>query len=86
MYVRPLYDVPGALARARLWLMYLVGPDPEPQHGRARYVRDIQWALRVVGVDLACTAPSQRLAHDVLRAAGFSRPVPVGGLRCLRPA
>jgi hypothetical protein len=86
MYVRPLYDVAGARARARLWLMYLVGPDPSPQHGRARYVREIRWALRVVGVDLACTAPGQRLAHDVLRAAGFSRQVPVGGLSCVRPA
>jgi Family of unknown function (DUF6077) len=86
MYVRPLYHVPGARARARLWLMYLVGPHPVPQHGRARYVREIRWALQVVGVDLACTAPDQRLAHDVLRAAGFSRPVPVGGLSCMRPA
>jgi Family of unknown function (DUF6077) len=86
MYVRPLYHVRRARARARLWLMYLVGPNPAPQHGRTRYVHDIRWALRVVGVDLACTAPGQRLAHDVLRSAGYSRPVPVGGLSCLRPA
>ena len=59
--------------------MYLVGPDPEPPHGRAEYVRDIGWALRTVGVDLACTRPDQRFAHDVLRDAGFSRAVPVAG-------
>jgi len=86
MYLRALYRYPDARARARLWLMYLVGPHPAPTHGRARYVAQIRWALRVVGVDLACTDPDQRLAHEVLRAAGFSRPVAVAGLSCLRPA
>ncbi|HEY7074321.1 MAG TPA: DUF6077 domain-containing protein, partial [Solirubrobacteraceae bacterium] len=87
-YVKALRKVPGGHARERLRLIYLVdrtGRTParsSPKH--AAQVRRVRRALRAVGVDLACTYPGKGRQRAVLTDAGFTQPVPVPGLACLR--
>ncbi len=76
-YMHYLRDVPGFHYRARLALVHYVNHDsPRDTPGLAR-------DLRVVGVQVVCTAAVDRHRYAVLRSAGYTPLLATSYYRCL---
>jgi hypothetical protein len=76
-YMHYLRDEPGFHFRARLALVHYVNHDnPRDTPGLAR-------DLRVVGVQVVCTAAQDRHRYAVLRAAGYTPLLATNYYRCL---
>jgi Family of unknown function (DUF6077) len=86
-YTEALRGVPGAHAEERLLLLRFAenGLRPvEGSSGQPQEVTEVARALRLVGVDIACTPNAHPEARQLLLASGYSPVAALRNVSCLR--